>query len=99
MTQTCGHTTNLCHLDTTRHHPAAVDTVVAKAGTANNTGHTAAEHSQVGCSLPAVEHYKPQPYARTLHDTCPSNMTAYTPSALSHPGISPSYPSYHINPT
>ncbi|GKD64148.1 hypothetical protein Tco_1306256 [Tanacetum coccineum] len=72
--------------------------MVAEVGTANNSGHTAAEHSQVGCRLPAVEHYKPQPYAQTLLGTCPSDMTAYTPSALSYLGVSPSYPSYHINP-
>ncbi|GJV28160.1 hypothetical protein Tco_1384608 [Tanacetum coccineum] len=71
---------------------------MAEVGTADSTGHTAAERSQVGCRLPTSEHCKPQPYAQTLHDTCPSDMTAYTPSALSHPGISPSYPSYHINP-
>nr|GFB28851.1 hypothetical protein [Tanacetum cinerariifolium] len=39
--------TNSCHLDTTRHHPAAADTVVgtlvAEVDTANSTGHTAAE--------------------------------------------------------
>ncbi|GJX67836.1 hypothetical protein Tco_0303563 [Tanacetum coccineum] len=28
------------------HHPAAVDTVVAKAGTLDSTGHTATKHSQ-----------------------------------------------------
>nr|GEW92968.1 hypothetical protein [Tanacetum cinerariifolium] len=63
-----------------------------------HTVHTVAEHSQAGCRLPVVEHYKPQPYAQTLHDTCPSDMTANTPSALSHLDVSPSYPSYHINP-
>ncbi|GKE04970.1 hypothetical protein Tco_1396988, partial [Tanacetum coccineum] len=91
------HTTNSCHLDTTRHHPAAADTMMAEAGTADNTGHTAVEHIQVGCRLPALEHCKPQPCARTLPSTYPSDMTAYTSSALLHPGISPSYPSYHIN--
>ncbi|GKD49469.1 hypothetical protein Tco_1278445 [Tanacetum coccineum] len=49
------------------HHPAAAtdtaaDTVV-EVGTTDNTGHTKAEHNQVGCRLPAVEHCKPQPYA------------------------------------
>ncbi|GKA34212.1 hypothetical protein Tco_0720641 [Tanacetum coccineum] len=55
------------HLDTTHHHPAAAvaaDTVVAEMGTADNIGHTTAEHNQVGCRLPAVEHCKPQPYAQ-----------------------------------
>ncbi|GJR31498.1 hypothetical protein Tco_1107730 [Tanacetum coccineum] len=76
--------TNSCHLDTTRHHPAAAvaGTVVAEVGTADSTGHTVVERNQVGCRLPAVEHYKPQPYAQILHDICPSDMTAYTPSAL-----------------
>nr|GEU46527.1 hypothetical protein [Tanacetum cinerariifolium] len=57
------HNTNLCHLDTT-HHPATadivVDIVVAEVGTADNTGHTMVEHTQLGCRLPAVEHYTPQ---------------------------------------
>ncbi|GKA17645.1 hypothetical protein Tco_0697482 [Tanacetum coccineum] len=96
MLRTCGHETNLCRLDTTHHHPAAADTVVAEVGTADNIGHTMAEHTQVGCRLPAVEHYKPQPCARTLPDTCPSDMIADTPSALSPLGISPSY--CHTNP-
>ncbi|GKA71483.1 retrovirus-related pol polyprotein from transposon TNT 1-94 [Tanacetum coccineum] len=51
--------------------------------------------SQVGCRIPGLEHYKPQPCARTLTGTCPSDMTAYTLSALSPLGVSPSYPSYH----
>ncbi|GKE71657.1 hypothetical protein Tco_1529729, partial [Tanacetum coccineum] len=56
--------TNLCRLDTTHHHPAVaagtvVDTVVAEMGTADNISHTAAEHNQVGCRLPALEHCKP----------------------------------------
>ncbi|GKB43509.1 hypothetical protein Tco_0888451, partial [Tanacetum coccineum] len=43
--------TNSCHLDTTHHHhhPAAADTAVdtvVEVGTADNTGHTAAEHNQ-----------------------------------------------------
>ncbi|GJU00086.1 putative reverse transcriptase domain-containing protein [Tanacetum coccineum] len=54
-----------------------VDTVVAEVGTVDNTGHTAAKHNQVGCKLPVLEHYKPQPYAQTLPDTCLSDMTAY----------------------
>ncbi|GJR92525.1 hypothetical protein Tco_0264699 [Tanacetum coccineum] len=37
---------NSCHLDTTHHHPVAadtaVDTVVAKVGTPDNTGHNVA---------------------------------------------------------
>ncbi|GKB52335.1 hypothetical protein Tco_0903088 [Tanacetum coccineum] len=66
--------TNLCRLDTTHHHHVAaadtvVDTVVAEVGTANNTSHIAAEHNQVGCRLPAVEHCKPQPYVQTLLGT------------------------------
>ncbi|GKF19789.1 hypothetical protein Tco_0068427 [Tanacetum coccineum] len=93
----------MCRLDTTHHHSSAIDTVVdtmvAKVGTADNTGHTTAEHNQVGCRLSAVEHCKPQPYAQTLPGTCPSDMTAYTPSALLPLGVSPSYPSYHISPT
>nr|GFC25946.1 hypothetical protein [Tanacetum cinerariifolium] len=74
----------------------AVDTVV-EVGTADNTGHTMIEHTQVGCRLPAVEHYKPQSCARTLPGTCPSDMTVYTPFALSPLGVSPSYQSYHTN--
>nr|GEX80542.1 hypothetical protein [Tanacetum cinerariifolium] len=69
-----------------------------KVDTANSTDHTAPEHSQTGCRLPAVEHYNPQPYAQTLHGTYPSGMTAYTSYALSLPGESPSYLSYYINP-
>ncbi|GKF81659.1 hypothetical protein Tco_0240261 [Tanacetum coccineum] len=93
----------MCHLDTIRHHPAAaadsaMDTVVAKVGTAENTDHTTAEHNQVGCRLPVVEHCKPQPYSQTLTGTCPSDMTAYTSSALLPLGVSPSYPSYHTSP-
>nr|GFA91530.1 hypothetical protein [Tanacetum cinerariifolium] len=59
LTQTCGHESNSCHLDTTCHNPAAADTVVVEVDTVDSTGHTAAEHSQAGCRLPAVEHYKP----------------------------------------
>ncbi|GJU70574.1 hypothetical protein Tco_1256833 [Tanacetum coccineum] len=96
--------TNPCRLDTTHHHSVTaadtvVDIVVAKVGTIDSTGHIVAEHDQLCCRLPAVEHYKPQPCARTLPGTCPSDMTAYTPSALSPLGISPSYPSYHTSPT
>ncbi|GJZ87266.1 hypothetical protein Tco_0658876 [Tanacetum coccineum] len=90
----------MCCLDTTNHHPAAAavgDTMVAE-GTADNTGHTVAEHNQVGCRLPVVEYCKPQLYARTLPGACPSDMIAYTPSALSPLGVSPSYPSYHTSP-
>ncbi|GKB34484.1 hypothetical protein Tco_0879426, partial [Tanacetum coccineum] len=69
-TKTCGHTTNSCRLDTTHHHSAAAadtaDTVVVEVGTADNTDHTVVEHNQVGCRLPAVEHYKPQLCAQTL---------------------------------
>ncbi|GJR07804.1 hypothetical protein Tco_0790456 [Tanacetum coccineum] len=77
--------TNSCHLDITQHHPAAADTAmdtVVEVGTTDNTGHTTDEPNQVGCRLPAVEHCKPQPYAQTLPRTYPSDMTAYTPSAL-----------------
>ncbi|GKE83089.1 hypothetical protein Tco_1553089, partial [Tanacetum coccineum] len=92
--------TNLCRLNTTHHHPdvaadIVVDIVVAEVGTADSTDHTMVEHTQVGCRLPALEHYKHQPYAQTLPGTCPNDMTAYTPSALSPLDISPSYPSYH----
>nr|GEZ14110.1 hypothetical protein [Tanacetum cinerariifolium] len=59
--------------------------MVGEVDTADSTGHTAAEHSQAGCRLLAVEHCKPQSYAQTLHGTCPSGMTAYTPYALSLP--------------
>ncbi|GJR65143.1 hypothetical protein Tco_0011208 [Tanacetum coccineum] len=91
--------TNSCVVDNNFIVPAAAtDTVVREAGTADNTGHTAAEHNQVDCKLPALEYCKPQPYAQTLPSTCPSDMTAYTPSALSPLGISLSYPSYHTNP-
>ncbi|GKG32649.1 hypothetical protein Tco_0430159 [Tanacetum coccineum] len=96
MTQTCGHITNSYHLDTHHHHVvAAVDGTVV--GTASNTDHTEAEHKQVGCRLPAVEHYKPQPCAQTLHGTCPSDMTVCTPSSLSSPDVSLYDPSYHIS--
>ncbi|GKD56428.1 hypothetical protein Tco_1289815 [Tanacetum coccineum] len=82
-TNTQPHTTNLCYLDTTRHLAAvAADTAVVAVGTADNTDHIAAEHNQVGCRLPAVEHCKPHPYAQTLTGTCPSDMTAYTLSSL-----------------
>nr|GEY55200.1 hypothetical protein [Tanacetum cinerariifolium] len=67
--------------------------------TADSIGYTAVEHSQAGCRLLTVEHYKPQLYAQTLHGTCPSDMTAYTPYALSLLGESTSYPSYNINPS
>ncbi|GKB38832.1 hypothetical protein Tco_0883774, partial [Tanacetum coccineum] len=70
--------------------------MVAEVGIADSTGHTVVGRNQVGCRLPVVEHYKPQPYAQTLRDTCPSDMTVYTPSALSHPDVSPYDPSYHI---
>ncbi|GJU85387.1 hypothetical protein Tco_1292933 [Tanacetum coccineum] len=67
-------------------HPASadteVDTMMAEVDTADITDHTAAKHNQVDCKLPAVEHYKPQPYAQTLSGTCPSDMTAYTSSSL-----------------
>ncbi|GKC41201.1 hypothetical protein Tco_1058923 [Tanacetum coccineum] len=87
-------------LDTTHHYPTAaavVDTVVAE-GTVDNTGHTVAKHNQVGCRLLVVDTRKPQPYARILPGTCPSDMTAYTTSSLSPLGVSPSYPSYRISP-
>ncbi|GJU73079.1 hypothetical protein Tco_1264484 [Tanacetum coccineum] len=67
-------------------------------GIADNTGHTMAEHSQVGCRLLAVEHCKPQPCAQTLPGTCPNDMTAYTPFAVLRLGVSPNYSSYHTNP-
>ncbi|GKB91360.1 hypothetical protein Tco_0963632, partial [Tanacetum coccineum] len=94
------HITNSYCLDTTHHHPAAAatDTVVAEVGTTDNISHTAVEHNQVGCRLLALEDYKPQPCAQTLPGTCPSDMTACTLSALSPLNVSPSYPSYHINP-
>nr|GEZ65518.1 hypothetical protein [Tanacetum cinerariifolium] len=92
------HKSNSCYLNTTRHQLAVADTVVGEIDTADSTGHTVAEHSQAGCRLPAMKHYKPQPYAQTLHGTCPSGMIAYTSYALSLLGESPSYPSYHINP-
>ncbi|GKC47147.1 hypothetical protein Tco_1064869, partial [Tanacetum coccineum] len=83
-------------------HPIAADTVldimVAEVGTANNTDHTAVEHNQVGCRLHVVEHCKPQPYAQTLPGTCLSDMTAYTSSSQSPPGVSLYYPSYHRSP-
>ncbi|GKC83526.1 hypothetical protein Tco_1139243, partial [Tanacetum coccineum] len=82
---TYGHVTNSCHLDTTLHHlaVAVAGTMVAEVDTADSTGGTVVGCNQVGCRLLAVEHYKPQPYAQTMHDICPSDMTAYTPSALS----------------
>ncbi|GJS83210.1 hypothetical protein Tco_0749751 [Tanacetum coccineum] len=88
----------MCRLDTNHHHHVAAADTAVEVGTADNTGHTTAEHNQVGCRLPAVEHIKPQPYAQTLPGTCPSDMTAYTPSTLSPLSVSPSYPSYHTNP-
>ncbi|GKG58256.1 hypothetical protein Tco_0592035, partial [Tanacetum coccineum] len=47
--------------NTTHHHHAAVvaNIVVAEVGTADNTDHTVTEHIQVGCRLPAGQHYKP----------------------------------------
>ncbi|GKG08399.1 hypothetical protein Tco_0334231, partial [Tanacetum coccineum] len=84
------------------HHAAAADTmvdiVVAEVGTADSSGHTMARHTQVGCRLPALEHYKPQPCARTLHGTYPGDMTTYTPFALSPLSVSLSYLSYYTNP-
>ncbi|GJZ55288.1 hypothetical protein Tco_0610481, partial [Tanacetum coccineum] len=98
---TCGHITKSCHLDTTHHpdHTAVVvadtmDIVVVEVGTADNTK---AEHKQVGCRLPAVEHCTPEPCARTLPGTCPNDMNVCTPSSLSSPSVSPYDPSYHIN--
>ncbi|GKG42018.1 hypothetical protein Tco_0473769, partial [Tanacetum coccineum] len=90
-------------LDATHHHPTAavdtaVDTMVAEVDIVDNTGHTVVEHTQVGCRLPAVEHYKPYPCAQTLPSTYLSDVTAYTPFALSPLGVSPSYPSYQTNP-
>ncbi|GJY14035.1 hypothetical protein Tco_0383344 [Tanacetum coccineum] len=80
------------------HYPVAA---VVEMGTADNTGHTAADntghtaadHNQVGCKLPAVEHYKPQPSARALQHIYPSDKTAYKPSSQSLPSVSPYYPS------
>ncbi|GKF22936.1 hypothetical protein Tco_0075258, partial [Tanacetum coccineum] len=45
-----GHVTNSCHLDTTRHHPAAVvaGTVVAEVDTTDSTGRTVVGRNQVG---------------------------------------------------
>nr|GEZ96993.1 hypothetical protein [Tanacetum cinerariifolium] len=68
-----------------------------KVGIADNTGHNVVEHTQVGCRLPIVQQYKPPPCAQTLPGTYPSDMTVYTPSALSPLSVSPSYPSYHTN--
>nr|GEW69933.1 hypothetical protein [Tanacetum cinerariifolium] len=53
------HESNSCHLNTTRHHPAATDPVLVEVDTADSIGHTVAEHSLAGCRLPTVEHYKP----------------------------------------
>nr|GEU59897.1 retrovirus-related Pol polyprotein from transposon TNT 1-94 [Tanacetum cinerariifolium] len=75
-----------------------LNSLTNEVGTADNTGHTVADYNQVGCRLPAVEHCKPHPYAQTLPGTCPSDMTVYTPFALSPFGVSPSYPSYYTNP-
>nr|GEV63465.1 hypothetical protein [Tanacetum cinerariifolium] len=84
--------TNSCHLDTTSHHPAAVDT-------ADNTIDTAANHIQVGHKLPTVEHHTLQPYAQTLQHTYPNDMPVCRPSSQSLPNESPCYPSGYINPT
>nr|GEZ82681.1 hypothetical protein [Tanacetum cinerariifolium] len=67
MTQTSGHGSNSCHLNTTRHHLVVADTMVGEVDTADSIGHTAAEYSQASCRLPVVEDYKPQPYVQTLH--------------------------------
>ncbi|GJU10105.1 hypothetical protein Tco_1132501 [Tanacetum coccineum] len=58
------------------------EVTAGEVGTADNIDHTTAEHNQVGCRLPAVEHCKPHPYAQTLPGNYPSDMTAYTPSSL-----------------
>nr|GEX59979.1 hypothetical protein [Tanacetum cinerariifolium] len=77
---------------------AVVDIVVADVGTADNTDHTTAEHNEVGCRLSVMGRCKSLPCAQTLPGTCLGDMTAYTLSALSHLGVSPSYPSYHTSP-
>ncbi|GKG23300.1 hypothetical protein Tco_0391336, partial [Tanacetum coccineum] len=77
------------------HHPAAVvvadtvDTMVVEVGTAGSIDHTEAEHKQVGCRLPVVQHCTPQPCAQILPGTYPNDMTICTPSSLSSPGVSP----------
>ncbi|GKG64904.1 hypothetical protein Tco_0665778, partial [Tanacetum coccineum] len=38
-------------------------------GNATNSCRLETDHNQVGCRLPAVEHYKPHPYAQTLLGT------------------------------
>ncbi|GKB87852.1 hypothetical protein Tco_0960124, partial [Tanacetum coccineum] len=73
-------------------------TVVAAVGTADSTDHTAVEHIQVGCKLPTMEQCKPQPCARILQLTYPTDTTAYKPSSLLVPGVSPYYPSSRTSP-
>ncbi|GJW44859.1 hypothetical protein Tco_0073658 [Tanacetum coccineum] len=73
----------------------------AEVDTVDNTGHTAADHIQVGYRLPAVEHCKPQPCAQIPQHICPSDKTAYKTSSQSPPSVSPCYPSsrnYDVEP-
>ncbi|GJX66212.1 hypothetical protein Tco_0300555 [Tanacetum coccineum] len=71
-------TTHLLH-----HHAAAM--VVAADNTAGSTGHTRAEHNQVGCKHPVTEHYKLLPCAQRHPGTYPSDKPVCTPSSLSAP--------------
>ncbi|GJW70950.1 hypothetical protein Tco_0127867 [Tanacetum coccineum] len=65
------------------HHAAAV--VVAVDNTAGSTSRIGAEHNQVGCKHPVMEHYKLLPCAQRHPGTYPSDMSICTPSSLLPP--------------
>ncbi|GJU04102.1 hypothetical protein Tco_1114440 [Tanacetum coccineum] len=101
---------NSCHIEATLYPSCAVlITVVVEVVTADYTGHHygGALPRWVWCSDVCLNGDKyllwnnvnTQPCTRTLPGTYPSDMTAYTPTALSPLSVSPSYPSYHTNPT
>ncbi|GJU49963.1 hypothetical protein Tco_1219518 [Tanacetum coccineum] len=80
------HISHLVSSDTTRplHHHASVVVAVVDS-TAGSTGRTRAEHNQVSCKHPAMEHYKLLSCAQRHPGTYPSVMTVCTPSSLSPP--------------
>ena len=69
---------NKCHPDTTADHLLGIAAVVAE--TASNTGHTEAEHMEVGC-IDLTQHYTYLPCGQINHGTYPSDMTVGTTSA------------------
>ncbi|GKG00067.1 hypothetical protein Tco_0301757 [Tanacetum coccineum] len=60
--------------------------------------HPAAADTAVDTVVVKLNTVNPSHMLKTLPSTCPSDMTAYTPFALSPLGVSPSYTSYHTNP-